>query len=93
MSPQSAAPFVEGFTPLIAETLAAAGEPIAVEERFVTDAVRALEDAGIPYVDLYHDSKLAREHFAAGDHYNMEGRGVVTDIVAETLVALLGSGG
>lgn len=55
------------------------------DDAFVAEAIAYFEEQQIPYIDLYHDDRITLEMFASGDHYNEEGRVVVTNIIAEKL--------
>ncbi len=97
--------FTDGFIPLTAESFqdsglpqlvviwkpvnVAEGDPIEEEDTFVSDAIAFFDAHDIPYLDLYHDDRIVREHFAKGDHHNAEGRGVVTSILTERIRSLL----
>lgn len=96
-------PFREGFIPPTAEAFrdagldqlviiwrpitAAQGAPIPEEAQFVEDALAWFEAEGIPALDLYHDDRIQPVHYGAGDHYNEDGRRLITKIVAEYLDA------
>jgi len=100
-----ATPFADGFIPLTAEAfldddiaqlvviwrpvIAANGEPKPIEDQFVTDAIAFFEAEGIPYVDLYHDERIVPAMYGKGDHYNAEGRALITDILTERILSLL----
>lgn len=89
------------FVPIIAERLAAQGldqlviiwppvtvaegRPDPVQDAFVDDALELFAATGIPVLDLYHDPRITLDFYASGDHFNAEGRGVVTEIVAARL--------
>ena len=53
--------------------------------RFAADAVRWFEAHGIPYLDMVSAPELERRHYASGDHYNAEGRALVTAKLAAAL--------
>lgn len=55
------------------------------DDKFVADAIAYFEQNDIPYVDLYHDDRITAEMFASGDHYNEDGRVIVTEILAAKL--------
>ncbi|MEM9035814.1 MAG: hypothetical protein AAGD18_14560 [Actinomycetota bacterium] len=96
--------FVDGFVPRTAEAIAdsgadqlvviwrprnmAEGVPYEAEERFVADALEWFADRDIPVLDVYHDERLDISLYGEGDHFNPEGRALVTEIVAERLAEL-----
>lgn len=94
--------FEGGFLPATAEAIedaglqqmviiwrpivAADGAPLPEEDLFVADAIEWLEAKGIPYLDLYHDERIGPALYGAGDHYNEDGRRLITGIVADELM-------
>ena len=66
--------------------LAAEETPPPEEDLFVADAIAWLEDNDIPYLDLYHDDRIGPALYGAGDHYNEDGRELITGIVADEIV-------
>lgn len=101
--------FENGFLPATAEAIedadlqqmviiwrpvhAASDTPAPEEDLFVADAIRWLEDNGIPYLDLYHDDRIGPALYGAGDHYNEDGRRLITGIVAEAILQQFYAGG
>jgi hypothetical protein len=97
--------FEESFVPRIAELIEEAGIPqlvlvfkpasvlqggMGTEARaFSQAATHFLESRGIPYVDFVDDERIRLEHYASGDHYNADGRRLLTEDVAEALQRLL----
>lgn len=68
--------------------LRALGDPTDQDDAFVADAVADLEARGIEVLDLYNDQRfLGIGYFAEGDHFNVEGRDLVTAILAGELKA------
>ncbi len=62
----------------------------ALDDAFVADAIAYFEANDIAYLDLYHDDRISLEMFASGDHYNDDGRVLITELVAERIRALTG---
>lgn len=102
------ADFARSFVPDIVARLAARGIPqmvvifkpaaytqgaVPAEDRvFVADAVQYFREHGIPYLDFVDDERVQRRHFAEGDHYNEEGRALLTAIMSEKLRTVLAGG-
>ncbi len=100
-------PFEQSFVPKIADMLRDRGipqlvmlfKPVAVTEegideraaQFADTAVRYFEKHDIPHLDMVKDPDLQRHHYASGDHYNAEGRALVTSKLAEALTRLDGT--
>lgn len=60
------------------------------EERdFVEAALRHFDERAIPSLNLVDDPRVQRRHFADGDHYNGEGRALMTALMAAKLRAVL----
>lgn len=66
---------------------AANGSEIPEQEAFVDEAIAWFEDQGIPYLDLFSDERIDESLFASGDHYNQDGRLLITSIVADRIDA------
>jgi hypothetical protein len=97
-------PFDDGFIPLTAESFAesgyaqlvviwrpvnaAEGNPDPAEDQFVADAIEYFEANGIPYVDFYHDERIGASMYGKGDHYNAEGRALITDTLTTRVLRL-----
>ena len=64
----------------------------AEERRFVEDAVRYFNDHDIPSLNFVNDSRVQRQHYAEGDHYNDEGRALLTGIMSDQLRSMLAGG-
>jgi len=98
------ADYDNSFIPLIADQIASQDVPQLVviwpplsvaEERpdpaqdaFVADAIADLEDRGIPVLNLYADPRIGVELYADGDHFNPEGRDLITGILSDFLLDL-----
>ncbi len=98
------AAFVDSFVPVIADRLdalglrqliiiwpprsVAEGTPPPEEQRFVADAVQGLADAGYPVLNLYDDRDIGLDLYASGDHFNPDGRAVITQRVADAILEL-----
>lgn len=67
---------------------AADGSEIPDQEEYVRDAIEWFEAQGIPYLDLFSDERISESFYASGDHYNQEGRLLITSIVADRVRAL-----
>ena len=96
--------FTKGFLPLTVEQIQATGldqlvvvwkpvteargEDIAVQDEFVAETVAYLEEHAIPYLNLYSEPRLTLDMFASGDHYNSDGRTLVTQLLYEKIEAL-----
>jgi hypothetical protein len=94
-------PFADTYIPATAEAItdagldqvvviwrpviAADGSPAPEEDAFVADALAWFESQGIPVLDLYNDERVERRFFASGDHYNEEGRELITGVLARFL--------
>lgn len=60
--------------------------PVPDEDReFVDDAVRYFALHDIPVLNLVDDPRVQRRHFAEGDHYNGEGRALMTALMSDKL--------
>jgi len=100
-----ATPFSEGFIPLTANAfqeaginqlvviwrpiIAASGETNPIEDEFVSDAIEYFESRGIPYVDLYHNDQIVPSMYGKGDHYNADGRALITNLLSERIRDML----
>lgn len=100
--------FSGSFIPLIAESIdelgmdqlvviwrpvaAAKDQEIGDQDRFVEDALAYFAANGIPVADFYGDDRIGVDLFASGDHYNADGRALITEILAEELAATRTSG-
>ena len=58
---------------------AAIGEPKAVEDQFVADAIAYFETNDIPDVDFYHDDRIVPSMYGKGDRHNSKGRALKRD--------------
>ena len=64
---------------------AVSGDDITDQQRFTDDAIAWFEANDIDYLDLFNDDRIAPELFASGDHYNAEGRELITQILADRI--------
>ena len=92
------ADFADGFVPITAELIADAGidqlviiwkprnvadgNPTETDDMFVAHALAWFDDAGIPVLDIYGDDRITIDYYASGDHFNPEGRELVTHLTA-----------
>lgn len=61
----------------------AEGSPTAQDDAFVAAAVADLNDRGLEVLNLYDDDRfIGLDFYAEGDHFNVEGRRVVTELLA-----------
>lgn len=94
-------PFAKSFVPVIAEMIKQAGipqlvlifkpaseltgEPDAEIRSFTRDAVAYFESSGIASVNFLDEPRIQLSHYAAGDHYNEDGRQLMTLLLAEAI--------
>lgn len=99
------ASFDDSFIPDIASMISEAGipqfviifKPVAhVEGKLDAETLRFAEDAesffkakSIPYINFMKDDRIVREYYAKVDHYNAEGRLLITKSLGERLSQLL----
>lgn len=68
--------------------------PVPTADReFVDATLRYLEERNIPYLDFVDDDRILKRHYADGDHYNQEGRDLLTRLMSAKLREVLGSSG
>lgn len=58
--------------------------------KFTDDAKKYFKEHSIPYIDFLNDERIVLKYYAKGDHYNEEGRQLITQIISEKLNQLLG---
>ncbi len=93
-------PFDESFIPDIASMLSSAEIPSLVlifkpsktvpeDIRFADDAEKFFISNKISYINFLNDDRITGDLYAKGDHYNTEGRKLITNIVSQKLIQLL----
>ena len=94
-------PFEQSFVPVIAEMIEQAGipqlvlifkpvseltgEPDAQIRSFARDAMAYFENRDIASVNFLDEQRIKLSHYAAGDHYNEDGRRLITRLLAEAI--------
>jgi hypothetical protein len=68
--------------------IVAESNPDPIQDQFVVDAVADLEARGITVLNLYNDPTIEIGYYASGDHFNPEGRDLVTARLADLLRSL-----
>ena len=103
------ADFAGSFIPDIVDRLQAKGirqlvvifKPVAYTEgpvppadrEFVDVTLRYLQGRNIPYLDFVDDDRIQKQLYAEGDHYNAEGRELLTRLMSEKLREVMGTSG
>lgn len=68
--------------------LKALERPTVQDDEFVQDAVADLRSHGFEVLNLYDDKRfVGLDYYAKGDHFNVEGRNLITKILADELKA------
>ena len=70
---------------------AAAAEPKALQE-YKREMAEYLKEQGVTLLDFSYDPRLPREYFVDVLHMNEAGKAVFTQLLAEALIPLMGSG-